>query len=233
MEGQQIPRERTLTLPVAIVVAGALIAGALLIVNTDLSARPSVPPDIFEGGGSLQDVLRPVTEDDWVAGNKEGSVTVIEYSDAECPFCASFHPTMERIVSEFPEVRWVYRHFPLTSIHSNAFSAAVAGECVGALKGDAAFFSFMRTILMSQRNLGDIFYETEASKLGVASDAFRTCVKDPLHTDAVDADLGEAIAAGGTGTPFSIVISKSGRYFPINGALGYSQVSAIIKAARQ
>lgn len=227
------PQRFALSLPVAIVFAGALVAGAVVISNTDFSARPSVPGDVFTGAPNLSETVRPVTDEDWIAGNPLGTVSIIEYSDFECPFCARFHPTMERIIAEFPNVRWVYRHFPLSSIHPEAVPSGLAAECVGVLKGDTAFFTFVRALFLSQNNLGSALYEREAQKLGVSSEELKKCLANPAIADAVDADLGEAIASGGTGTPYSLVVSASGRFFPINGALDYEQVKAVIKAAHQ
>lgn len=232
METGGSENKRSLGIPAAIVIAGALIAGAVLFTNTDLPARSGVPDDVFAGRDSIGNVVRAVDERDWIAGDPDAAVTVIEYSDIECPFCARFHPTMERIVAEFPDVRWVYRHFPLTSIHSQARAAALAAECVGIEKGDAAFFAFVKQLFASQQSLGNSLYGQVAKELGVTGD-LAACMKEPARVERVDADLAEAIAAGGAGTPFSLVVGPSGRYAPINGALGYEQVKTLVTAARK
>lgn len=75
-------------------------------------------------------VIRPVIPSDHIRGNDGSVITLIEYSDLECPFCASFHPTVSRITGEYPgKIRWAYRHLPLTQIHSHALPAAKASEC--------------------------------------------------------------------------------------------------------
>lgn len=87
--------------------------------------------------------FRPISENDHIYGNKDAKVTVIEYSDFECPFCRSFHPVVERAVNSFDgEVNWVYRHFPLEAIHPNARNMAHASECVAELGGNDAFWAF-------------------------------------------------------------------------------------------
>lgn len=86
---------------------------------------------------------RPISEDDHLYGNPDAEVTVIEYSDFECPFCKTFHPIVERLVNESDgKVNWVYRHFPLESIHPNARGMALASECVAELGGNEAFWEF-------------------------------------------------------------------------------------------
>ncbi len=92
-------------------------------------------------------VTRPYTgkvvaseEGDHVLGNPNAKVTIIEYSDYECPFCKQFHPTLERIVKESEgNIKWIYRHYPL---HQNSVERLVAAECVGEIKGDDAFWKY-------------------------------------------------------------------------------------------
>ncbi len=82
-----------------------------------------------------------VSEDgDHVLGNPNAQITIIEYSDYECPFCKQFHPTLEKIVRESEgSVKWIYRHYPL---HQNSVERLVAAECVGEIKGDDAFWKY-------------------------------------------------------------------------------------------
>ncbi len=83
-----------------------------------------------------------VTKDDHILGELSDSVYLVEYSDFQCPFCKSFHPTAKRIVEENDKVAWVFRHFPLDSIHPLARPAAVASECVAEIGGNEAFWKF-------------------------------------------------------------------------------------------
>jgi hypothetical protein len=82
-----------------------------------------------------------VSEDgDHVLGNPNAKITIIEYSDYECPFCKQFHPTLERIVKESDgNVKWIYRHYPL---HQNSVERLVAAECVAEIKGNDAFWKY-------------------------------------------------------------------------------------------
>ena len=83
----------------------------------------------------------PVDATDHVQGDpSKAAVTIVEYSDYECPYCARFHPTLEQIVSESSgSVAWVYRHWP---IHQNSMAKLVAAECVAQLKGNDAFWKY-------------------------------------------------------------------------------------------
>ena len=82
----------------------------------------------------------PVDATDHITGSPTAPVTIIEYSDYECPYCARFHPILEQIVSESNgSVNWVYRHWP---IHQNSMQKLVAAECVAQLKGNDAFWKY-------------------------------------------------------------------------------------------
>lgn len=77
---------------------------------------------------------------DHITGSATSPVTIIEYSDYECPYCARFHPVLEQVVSESNgSVNWVYRHWP---IHQNSMAKLVAAECVAKIKGNDAFWKY-------------------------------------------------------------------------------------------
>jgi len=79
-------------------------------------------------------------EGDHILGNPDAQVKIIEYSDYECPYCKSFHITMNQVVAESDgNVIWVYRHWP---IHQNSMAKLVAAECVAKIKGNEAFWKY-------------------------------------------------------------------------------------------
>src|SRR3989338_7053875 len=98
-----MPQERNLSIPIAIVIAGALIAGALY-----LATRP--PGSDSGSENKALKSLVPVSKDDHILGNPDAPVTIVEYSDLECPFCKQFHVTMKAIMEEYGkrgQVNWV------------------------------------------------------------------------------------------------------------------------------
>lgn len=220
-------------IPGSIIIAGIIIAGTIFYTNEGGSITRSVS----EGDGERQTAsigdFRPISNEDHIRGNPDAPITVVEFSDFECPFCERFHPTMTRVIEEFDDVKWVYRHFPLTSIHSRAQDAAVASECVAKLSGNDAFWTFADAIFDNQERLGDDLYGEIVKDLGISAEAFDSCFSSKEALDQVNADLNEAIASGGRGTPFSIVITPSGEFFPFSGALAYEQVVAIINQVRE
>lgn len=99
--------------------------------------------------GSPKIDLDPVTEKDHIAGNPGAELLIVEYSDPECPFCKRFHATMLQVMSEYGKdgkVAWVYRHFPLDSIHSKARREAEAVECAGELGGNDKLWEYLNKL---------------------------------------------------------------------------------------
>lgn len=92
--------------------------------------------------GEATDSVNPVTANDFVKGDRNAAVTIVEYSDFDCPFCSRFHTTMNSVLEGESDVAWVYRHFPLDQLHPEARAVARAAECVGELEGEEAFWEF-------------------------------------------------------------------------------------------
>ncbi|WKZ28911.1 MAG: thioredoxin domain-containing protein [Patescibacteria group bacterium] len=193
-----------------------------------LAVAPSAGVPTAPAGGEQVGEVAPVTNDDHIRGDKNAEITLLEYSDFECPFCSRFHPTLVQALNEYKgKVRWVYRHFPLNSIHPNAQKAAEASECANE---QGKFWE-----------MADKMFEKQASGLtvaqlsGLAKEAgvrdiakFDACVSSGKYAALVAADLASGEAAGVTGTPGTIVISKDGTKQLIPGALPYESVKQII-----
>jgi protein-disulfide isomerase len=117
------------------------IAGAQPIekVNTQIAQA-------LAGGKKIPVDIRPVTEADHILGNPNAKIIIVEYSDLECPFCKQFHNTMHQIISNNPDVAWVYRHYPIPQLHPKAFHEAEATECAWEQGGNDAFWKYTDTI---------------------------------------------------------------------------------------
>lgn len=215
--------------PIAIVIAGLLIAGAIAFGSRGSAALDS---NVNHAENQPSGEFRMPNADDHVRGNPDAPIAIVEFSDLECPFCARIHPTLERVVKENDDVKWIFRHFPLSSIHSRALGAAVASECVARLGGNDAFWSFVDSAFADQRQLGDGWYREQASSLGIDAQAFASCTSDRSVVADIQADLDEATATGGRGTPYVVVVTQSGRLVPFSGALPYEQVAGLVDQAR-
>lgn len=212
-----------LSMPLAIIIAGALIALSIVVTNMN----PVTPPTV--GAEAVGDVsVRAIGPGDHVYGSRDAEVLLVEYSDFQCPFCAQIHSSLKRIVDESNgTVAWVYRHFPLTSIHPEALPAAIASECIAKLGGENSFWAFAAAALSSQGDLSDGFYLAMASQAGIPAGEFNACYTGDEFGSRIEDDFAEAVTAGGQGTPY-VVVQKGGRGAPFAGALPYAQIKAIV-----
>jgi protein-disulfide isomerase len=220
---------------VAIVIAGLIIAGSIFITNNSNNGNVAGVNDPGNGanaGNAVNlDNFRKVQSDDHLRGNPNAKVTIVEFSDFECPFCSRIHPNINRVISERDNVNWVYRHFPLTSIHSRALGAAIASECISDLAGNDAFWEFTDNAFSDQSQLGESFYESQAVSFGINSSAFNSCINSEEIANRVTEDLDEVVASGGRGTPYSVIITPKGNLIPFSGALPYENILALVDNA--
>lgn len=177
--------------------------------------------------------IRAVDDSDHIRGNKDAKVTLVEYSDYECPFCKRFHPTMEQVMKEYDgKVRWVYRHFPLDQIHPRARPAALASECVANFGGNDKFWEYTDKLFEgSPESLTDEKLKSIAGELGVDIGKFSSCYSSKQFEAKVNADAQDGQAGGITGTPGTIIIDAKGSKQLIPGALPYESVKPMIDEA--
>jgi protein-disulfide isomerase len=205
-----------LSIPVAIIVAGALVAGALILVNKDggpnTSAVGNPAGSEAASGGKIN--ARPVSPDDHILGSPDADIAIIEYSDTECPFCKRFHTTMHQVIDKYGKdgsVAWVYRHFPLIQLHSKAPKESEALECAGDLGGNAKFWEYtdrLYEITPSNNGLDLAQLPQIAEDVGLDRSAFETCLESGKYAQKVQDDLANATEAGGRGTPYSVIVVK-------------------------
>lgn len=235
------PNAASLTAPVAIVIAGILIAGAVLYSNKGQSAGAVEDGQgIAQAAGSTNSV-RPVNDSDHIQGNPDALVKIVEYSDFECPFCKRFHETMNQIMDEYGnsgQVAWVYRHFPLDQLHpKNARIEAVASECVNELGGNDAFWRFTDRLfeLTPSNDQTDVktVIPQIVRELGINEQDFNTCMDSGKYDKHIESDIANAVETGGQGTPWSIVIAENGKTFSLSGAQPYASVKQLIEIALQ
>lgn len=183
-------------------------------------AGAGAAPEVAAGPDSIDlELLRNV--------RGEGDITIVEFSDTECPFCARFHDTMKQVVDEYDgQVQWAYNHFPLTSIHPKAPRQAEATECAGE---QGAFWEYTDAIFEDQAGLTDDGLIALAGELGLNESEFETCLQNDTFADLVTSDTRAAQALGGTGTPYSLIVDADGNVLQqIPGALPFASVSAAL-----
>lgn len=146
-----------------------------------------------------------VTDADWIRGKREAPVTLVEYSDFQCPACAAYAPIVRQVEAAFPDtLRLVFRHYPLAQIHANAIPAARAAEAAGR---QGKFFEMHDMLFVNQRDWstladpGDTFARY-AEKLGLDMDGFRSDITQADLDKKIDADraTGDRLKIRGTPT---------------------------------
>lgn len=158
--------------------------------------------------------IRPVSKTrDHIYGNPNAPVSLIEYSDFECPFCKRFHSTAHEIIEAFQgKVNWVYRHFPLSMHNPGAQKQAEASECVGQLGGNEAFWKFTNAIYERTLSNGNGFPLTQLAPLGkeigVDEKQLLACMSSGKYSARVQEDLDEGMEIGVTGTPANILLNN-------------------------
>jgi protein-disulfide isomerase len=154
-----------------------------------------------QGGGDQQVQRYDVPEDNNpVWGNADAPITIIEFSDYECPYCQRWHnEAWPKIKEKYGDkVRLVFRDFPLTSIHPNAIPAAEAANC--AAEQDQ-YFAFSDLLFGGSQPLGPATYEAYAQEIGLDMEPFKTCVAERRYQAEVEADLAFASQLGVRSTP--------------------------------
>jgi protein-disulfide isomerase len=141
-----------------------------------------------------------ISETDPSFGPEDALVTIIEFSDFECPFCKSyFEQTHPQLIENYEgRIRFVYKDLPLTSIHPNAAPASNAALC--AFEQDA-FWPFHDLLFGGSLELGRASYEEYASQLGLDMQEFILCLDEERYADVVQADMEYALEIGARSTP--------------------------------
>lgn len=174
-----------------------------------------------------------ISDSDYALGNRDADVVLIEYSDLECPFCVRFHPTGKQAIEEYGDkIAWVYRHFPLETIHPRALPSANATECVGKEAGSEGFWKFLDTVFSDQtKYLTDAGLREAAVSSGANGDSFDNCFSSNEFEEKIRETTSKATEAGVTGTPATFVINKNGDAWLVPGAVPFESLKATIDEA--
>lgn len=228
-----------LSIPAAIVIAGVLIVGAVYLrARGDTVATAPQLQAGAENAGGLEK-MNPITPTDHIRGNPDAPVKIVEYSDTECPFCKRFHLTMQQAIDEYGKsgkVAWVYRHFPLDQLHPKARNESAATECTNELGGNDKFWAYVDRLFEvtpSNNNLDPAELLKIAEHVGLDVSKFSACLNSGKYAGHIEQDTKNAIATGGNGTPWSIVVAKNGKKYPLSGAQPYASVKQLIELALQ
>lgn len=243
-------KDSSISLPGAVIIAGALIAVAVIWTSKPAVA-PSIPAETNTENNTAESTdaapISPVTSKDYILGNPNAIIKIVEYSDPSCPYCKIFNSTMVEIMDEYGpdgKVAWIYRSFPLykpTSdgriLHPKAGKESEAFECAADQGGNKAFWDYQKLFYartpavtsQSPEGFDSAKLPDLAEEVGLNKADFKQCLDSNKMATKVEQSYNEAVEAGINmkGTPYSVIISKD-KSVPILGAQPYANVKQVI-----
>jgi protein-disulfide isomerase len=232
--------KNTLTLPIAIIIAGIIVAGAIFF------SKDKERPIVTNKDNVPEINLVPINNSDHILGNPNAPIKIVEYSDPSCPYCRMFHNTMRQIMNEYGatgKVAWIYRHYTLDKpdangniLHPNANHEAQALECANQIGGNDKFWEYANRLyditpsvtINSPQGLDQNQLPEIATYINIDKNKFRECLNSGKFKALVDQQYLDGVNAGASGTPYSIMITSKGKMIPINGAYPFSNLKTII-----
>lgn len=190
------------------------VAGAEVGTDTNPSPSPTQPSPT----PTKVDIAAKDT--DYIRGDKNAPVTMIEYSDFQCPFCKRVQPTIDKLLTDYKgKVKLIYRHFPL-SFHQYAQKSAEASECAGE---QGKFWEMHDKIFENQDRLDVDSLKSYAKELGLNTSNFNKCLDDGKYAQKVKDDMTEGTKYGVKGTPATFINGQM-----ISGAQPYDSFKSVI-----
>jgi len=228
MQQENNQKQSSISIPVAIIAAGFIIAIAISAnnyfknsdsKNTNTPKAASITEPLKENKDG--DVQFNITASDHIRGDINAPITLVEFSDFECPFCERHYPTLNKILSDYKgKVRLVYKHFPL-GFHPNAQKAAEASECAGE---QDKFWEYHDKLFENQPQGYSLDkFKQWAEDLGLNSGKFNDCLDSGKYAQKVQTDYQEGTQKGVNGTPATFVNGQL-----LSGALPYWSFKQVI-----
>ncbi len=191
------------------------------------AAYTALVSELRKAGPSVSLVLEPprhdvnIAADDAALGDADALVTLVEFSDFQCPFCARVMPTLKRVHETYGDrVRIVWKDFPLTAIHPQAFKAAEAGQCA---REQGKFWEYHDRLFGNQQALEPESLKKYAAEVGLDEEQFNACMDTAKYGDRVQEQMGIGARLGVSSTPTVFV---NGRL--VSGAQPYEVFAEII-----
>jgi protein-disulfide isomerase len=212
-------QKNNLLIPLSIVIAGALIAGAVFVALTmNKTAGPQVAGRPVNQHPEKN--MRPIDATDHIRGSATAPIMLVEYSDTDCYYCNRFHSVMEAVMATYGgtgKVAWVYRHFNTgIASHPHTEIEAIASECVAELGGNDKFWQFIDLMFKKKdfesnppKLIEPSTLPTHAASIGINKTQFTQCLESGKYQSRVADMTLDAQKAGGRGTPYNIVVSKA------------------------
>lgn len=217
---------------ITIIIAGFLIVLGIFVTNYFSKSEKS--KSVLVGGvvdktaedkiGNSQIVQINVSKNDHIRGNFDAPITIVEWSDFQCPYSSRFHETMKQVMAVYPnDIRWVYKHFPLDSIHSYAKKAAEASECAAE---QGKFWEYNDQLFTNQSSIqseGDNYLKQAAADISIDTVKFNQCLDSEKFASKVEIDYQDGLETGIRGTPGSFLNGRG-----LGGAVPFEQLKPLI-----
>ncbi|MEO8848737.1 MAG: DsbA family protein [Casimicrobiaceae bacterium] len=148
---------------------------------------------------------------DHIRGNASADVSLIEYSDFECPFCKQFHGAPRALLDRYKgRINWVYRNYPLPFHDPAARKEALAAECVAQLGGNDAYWEYADSLFASTKSNGagmpdDKSIDKLAEAVGVKGASLTKCMSEDAAVKRIEQDIADGNSSGVSGTPTTVV----------------------------
>jgi len=199
-------------------------------------AAPAPQPAQQTAQPNTPQIFMVSLDDDPVKGNPNAPVTVVEYSDFQCPFCTRFFqqtlPLIEENYIDTGKVKFVYKDLPLDSLHPNARAAHIAAECADE---QGKFWEYHDALFEKQpqwSNLASFELQNKftefATDMGLQAASFESCMQSPNIADEVNKDILEAASFGASGTPTFFIGNENDGFIKIIGAQPFVVFQSVI-----
>ena len=190
-----------------------------------LWGQKAMPSQTTAANETPEEVVRydVSVDDDPFLGPEDAPVTIIMFSDYQCVYCQKWYiQTLKPLLNAYPnQIRFVYRDFPLSSIHLSATTAAEAANCAG---DQGKYWDFFDQIFTSTESLGDQAIQNHATAIALDMDTFNQCLSSHKYQAEVEADFSYAANLGVQSTPTFFVNG-----IPVVGAQPYSVFSSLVQ----
>jgi len=182
-----------------------------------------------------KNVRRVDPDRDHIYGDPAALVSIIEYSDTQCPYCQAFHKTPKQVVGLYQgRVNWVYRHFPLSFHNPAAQIEAEASECVAELAGNDSFWVFIDALYargpLQDKNAAQADIQALVAENGIDQNAFANCFSSSKYRARVTDDMNEGSSIGINGTPGTVILNnENGAVRLVSGAVPPDSLISLIE----
>ena len=232
---------------IAVSLISAFFAGSYISLKSDEMTKSELTEMITKLESKIvksqqasdQPNVQPISisvDDDPVRGNQDAPITIVEFSDFQCPFCARFQiqtlPLISEQYIETGKVKFVYRDFPIQNIHPNSMPAAAASEC--AHEQDKyweyhdALFKNQGVWDKAEITSAITIFKEFATQLDLKQDQFDACLNSGKYIEEINNDLKDGQKYGVTGTPGFFIGNEEIGFVKINGAQPFETFKSVI-----